>query len=106
MTITGKLYEIYDEMVKSNDFKTREFILETSENPSYPQYIKLALTKDKTELLDAYQKNEYVTVHFNIKGNKWINPQGIVTYINSLEAWKLESLKVVKNDTKEIEKQE
>ena len=57
MELTGKLIIIGDtQTFGSNGFKKREFVISFSDNPEYPQFRKIELTKDKCELLD----------HFNI----------------------------------------
>ena len=92
MEIIGKLFEVSDTVVKANDFKTRDFILEVVENPQYKQYIKFVLLKDKTEIIDNYTINQFINVHFNLRGRRWVNPQGEISYFNSLEAWKIQAV--------------
>ncbi len=90
MNITGKLIEINDPQYVSESFKKRAFVLEYIENPQYPEYVSFELIQDKCDLLDGFSEGEEVTVHFNLRGRKWTNAEGIVKYFNSLQAWRLE----------------
>lgn len=90
MNIKGKILEISDTQQVSNSFKKREFILEYAENPQYPEYVKFEMIQDKCSLLDGYSVNDEVDVAFNLKGRKWTDPQGVVKYFNSLQAWKID----------------
>lgn len=90
MNIKGKILEINDTQQVSQSFKKREFILEYAENPQYPEFVKFELIQDKCSLLDAYNVNDEVDVAFNLKGRKWTDPQGVVKYFNSLQAWKID----------------
>lgn len=92
MNIAGKIIEIYDIQQISDSFKKREFVVEYTENPSYPEFIKFELIQDRCALLDAYNTGDEVTVNFNLKGRKWTDPQGQTKYFNSLQAWRIEEL--------------
>lgn len=92
MNIAGKIVEIYDIQQISDSFKKREFVVEYTENPSYPEFIKFELIQDRCALLDAYNTGDEVTVNFNLKGRKWTDPQGQTKYFNSLQAWRIEEL--------------
>jgi hypothetical protein len=89
MNITGKIIEISDTAQVSSSFRKREFVVEYSENPQYPEFIKFELIQDKCDILDQYKVGEEVDVSFNLKGRKWTDPQGVVKYFNSLQAWRL-----------------
>jgi hypothetical protein len=90
MNISGKITEIFETAKVTETFKKREFVVEYSENPQYPEYIKLELIQEKCELLDKYTVGEDVDISFNLKGRKWTDPQGTVKYFNTLQAWKLD----------------
>lgn len=90
MNIKGKILEINDTQQVSNSFKKREFVLEYAENPQYPEFVKFEMIQDKCTLLDGYNVNDEVDVAFNLKGRKWTDPQGVVKYFNSLQAWKID----------------
>ncbi|RLD24051.1 MAG: hypothetical protein DRI71_03665 [Bacteroidetes bacterium] len=90
MNITAKIIEIFDTAKVTDSFKKREFVVEYSENPQYPEYIKFEFIQDKCELLDNYSTGEEVDIAFNLKGRKWTDPQGTVKYFNTLQAWRID----------------
>ncbi len=94
MDISAKIIEIFATAKVTDTFQKREFVVEYSDNPQYPEYIKFELIQDKCGLLDNFKVGDEVVVHFNLKGRKWTDPQGVVKYFNSLQAWRLESKSV------------
>ena len=92
MKITGKLLEIKDTQQVSDTFKKRTFVLEYAENPQYPEYISLELIQDRCDLINGFQVGQEVEVSFNLKGRKWVNPEGETRYFNSLQAWRVEAI--------------
>ena len=90
MKVTGKLLEIKETQQVSDSFKKRSFILEYAENPQYPEYVSFELIQDRCSLLDNFQQGQEVEVSFNLKGRKWINPEGETRYFNSLQAWRID----------------
>ena len=64
-------------------------MVEFAENPQYPEFVKFELIQDKCDLLDSYEVGQELEVHFNLKGRKWVDPQGQTKYFNSLQAWRL-----------------
>lgn len=90
MHITGRLFEINPPQQVSESFKKRTFVVEYIENPQYPEYVSFELIQDKCDLLDGFKEKEEITVHFNLRGRKWTNPEGVVKYFNALQAWRLE----------------
>jgi hypothetical protein len=91
MKIIGIIAEIKESQQVSESFKKRSFVVEYAENPQYPEYISFELIQDKCDLLDTFQVGQDVEVSFNLKGRKWINPEGEIKYFNSLQAWRIES---------------
>ena len=90
MNLTASIVEIMDVQQVTDSFKKREFVVEYTENPQYPEYIKFELIQDKCSLLDAHKVGDKVVVHFNLKGRKWTDKMGQVKYFNTLQAWRLE----------------
>lgn len=93
LQITGKLIEIYPTNQVSEKFKKREFVLETYEDvngQTYTNFAKMQAVQNKCDVLDKYKVGYMVTVHFNIKGNKW-ERDGKVNYISNLDAYKIEN---------------
>jgi hypothetical protein len=90
MNISAKITEIFDTAKVTDSFKKREFVVEYSENPQYPEFIKFEFIQEKCDLLDSYTIGEDVDISFNLKGRKWTDPQGTVKYFNTLQAWKID----------------
>ena len=89
MEIKGIIKKISETVQISDRFRKREFVVEYSNNPDYPQPLQFELVQDRCELLDSFQEGQEVEVHFDLRGREWTNPQGQVKYFNSLQAWKL-----------------
>ena len=90
MVVEGKIVEKYDTQTIKETFKKREFILEYAENPQYPEFIKFELIQSNCDQLDSLEVGDDVAVNFNLKGRKWTDPQGVVKYFNSLQAWRVD----------------
>ncbi|MBU3744511.1 MAG: DUF3127 domain-containing protein, partial [Sediminibacterium sp.] len=68
--LTGKLAAKMDIVQRSETFKTREFVIEKSEDingRSITNYIKFQCVQDKTTLPDRFHLGDDVKVFFNIK---------------------------------------
>ena len=92
MKVSGRLLEIQETQQVSDAFKKRVFVLEYVENPQYPEYISFELIQDRCDLVDGFQEGQDVEVSFNLKGRKWVSPEGITKYFNTLQAWRIEPL--------------
>jgi hypothetical protein len=90
MNITAKLLEKFDTQPISDSFQKREFVVEFSENPQYPEFLKFELIQNNCTQLDPFNVGDEISISFNLKGRKWTDPQGNVKYFNSLQAWRLE----------------
>jgi len=102
MQIIGTVYRIFDTQQVNATFKKREFVVEFSENPNYPQYIKFEAIQEKCDDLNNFKIGDRVEISFNLKGRKWINPQNQEVFFNTLDAWrivKLDSTTVNNKDT-------
>ena len=87
--VSGEIIEIYDVQVISDTFKKREFILKHAPNPEYPDFLKLEVVQNKTDLLDKYKVGQEVVVDLNLKGKKWEKGEKS-GYFNSLQAWRIQ----------------
>lgn len=77
-----------------NGFTKRTFVIETADNPQYPQEIEFELHKDKTGLIDAFQKDQIIQVSYNLRGRRWLKegePASKTRWFNTLVAWKIEA---------------
>jgi hypothetical protein len=92
--IIGKLIAKYDTIIRTESFRTREFVIEKSEeinNRTIVNYVKFQCVQDKTSIVDSVNIGDNVKVLFNIKGSKW-EKEGKTNYITNLDAWKIEQL--------------
>ena len=99
--ITGKLIAKFDVVQRSESFKTREFVIENSEENNgrtFSSFIKFQCVQDKTSMPDRFNIGDEVKVQFNIKGTKW-EKDGKVNYITNLDAWRIESVAIGRDNT-------
>lgn len=89
LTYTGVLKAKSPEVKVSEKFKKREFVL-TDNAASYPQCIMFQLTQDRCSLIDNDKIGDGLTVHFQLKGREWKNPQGELKYFNTLDVFRIE----------------
>ncbi len=92
--VTGKLIVKFDTVQKSESFKTREFVVETTEEipgKTINNFLKFQTTQDKTSLIERFQPGETIKVHFNLRGSKW-EKNGQTSYFTNLDAWRIESV--------------
>lgn len=87
---TGKLHTIFETKQVSERFSKREFVVEMSDNPKYPQVVLFQLTGDRCTQLDGLNVGDQVSIEFSLRGREWKSPSGEVKYFNSLDVWKLE----------------
>ena len=86
---TGRLHTIYDTKQVSERFSKREFVVEITDNPKYPQTVLFQLTGDRCSQLDGLNVGDQITVEFSLRGREWRSPGGDVKYFNSLDVWKV-----------------
>ncbi len=92
--VTGKLVAKFDTVQRTETFRTREFVIETSEDINgrvITNYIKFQSVQDRTNLVDRFNIGDNIKVHFNIKGTRW-EKNGNVNYITNLDAWRIEQV--------------
>lgn len=97
MEIEGKLHAKFDTQNVSDKFMKRDFVVEYTDNPQYPQFITFQLTQDRCSNLDQYQVGEKMHVTFNLRGREWMSPQGEKKYFNTLEAWRIQKVESMAN---------
>jgi len=92
--LTGKLIAKFEVVQRTATFKTREFVIEKTEDiggRTITNYAKFQCVQDKTSLPDRFNIGETVKVYFNIKGSKW-EKSGQTNYITNLDAWRMETV--------------
>ena len=90
LEITGKLHAIFDTAQVSERFTKREFVVELTDNPKYPQLVMLQLTGDRVTQLDDLEVGDSVQIEFSLRGREWKSPRGETKYFNSLDVWRIE----------------
>jgi len=99
--LTGKLLVKYETMQRSETFKTREFVIEKTEDiggRAITNFIKFQCVQDKTNIIDRVNAGDEVKVYFNIKGSKW-EKEGRSSYFTNLDAWRIEQILQSNNNT-------
>ena len=87
--IKGKLVKLFDTKQVSERFSKREFVVETGDNPKYPQHVLFQITGEKISQLDKAKPGDEVALSFEVRGREWTSPQNEVKYFNSLDVWKV-----------------
>lgn len=98
--LSGKLVAKFEIVQRTATFKTREFVIEKTEDiggRTITNYAKFQCVQDKTTMPDRFNIGETVKVHFNIKGTKW-EKNGQTNYITNLDAWRMESVNLQQQD--------
>ena len=90
MKIQGEVHSVGELQVISDKFQKREMIVKVTDNPDYPQYLKIETTQDRTSLLDGISSGDFITAEVNINGNLWTNKEGVETAFNSIVAWRVQ----------------
>lgn len=88
-TFKGQIKAIGETQQVTDKFKKREIALQSE--GEYPQVIGFQLSQAHTDKADGLQIGQTVTVHYNLRGREWTNPQGEVKYFNTLDVWKIEN---------------
>ena len=91
MEIKGTIKKISQTVEISDRFRKREFVIEYSNNPEYPQFIQFEMVQDRCEFLDKFKEGQKVEIFFDLRGREWTSPQGEIKYFNTLQAWKIVS---------------
>ena len=92
MEIKGKVHEIGAVQQVSETFKKRDLIVEVSDSPEYPEYIRFEALQDKTALIDDLSVGAQIEVFFNLRGRPWTDKTGKTSYFNSLVIWRVNTL--------------
>jgi len=89
--VRGRLHHIFDtKEVGQRGFQKRDFVVELSDDPRYPQYIQFELTGDRCGQVDDFGVGDDVRVEFDLRGREWTSPKGEVRYFNSLTVWQVD----------------
>lgn len=92
--LTGRLLIKFDTIQRTESFKTREFVVEKSEDINgkvITNFIKFQCVQDRTGIVDRVNEGDEIKVYFNIRGSKW-EKDGRISYFNNLDAWRIEQI--------------
>jgi single-stranded DNA-binding protein len=96
ITLSGEVIEIFPTKQITDKFMKREFVVKTTENEDYPEFLPIEVIQDKCNHLDYIKKGDKVDVSVNVKGRPWTNPKTKEErYFLSLQAWKIEKADAV-----------
>ena len=88
--ISGKIHAVFEAKQITERFRKREFVLELTDNPKYPQTVIFQLSGDRCEAIDGFEIGQEVRVDFSLRGREWKSPQGEIRFFNSLDVWTIE----------------
>ncbi len=94
MKIVGTVHLIMDLQRVSERFSKRELVLETRDNPRYPQVVVFQCTGDRIASLDRVSRGDEVEIEFELRGREWRSPKGEMKYFNTLD---VSSIRVVRS---------
>jgi hypothetical protein len=95
--VKGKLLLKYDSQQLTERFKKREFVVEIPSG-NYTEQVKFQLTQDKCDILDRFNIGDEVHVFFNLRGKPYTK-DGVTTYFNNLDVWRIDAVKESKDAT-------
>jgi single-strand DNA-binding protein len=87
--LTGKLHEIFEVRQVTDNFRTREFVIETVDS-QYKEFVKLQSVQDRVHLIDTFKVGDMVMVSFDLRGRPYTTRDGSTNYITNLNAWRIE----------------
>ena len=93
--LKGTIIKMFETKQVSERFTKREFVVETNDNPKYPQPIMLQITGDRISQLDSLAVGDDVRVEFSLRGRAWNGNDG-TKYFNSIDCWKVERIGAAK----------
>lgn len=91
-TIKGTVIKVGQVTEISSKFSKREMVIETADNPKYPQLVPIEASGDRMALMDEISAGDSVSVEIDIRGRAWTKPGSETKYFLSLSLYKLERL--------------
>ncbi len=88
--LQGKIEAIFEPQQVTERFRKREFVV-AYQDGTYTEQIKMQLTQDRCDLLDAFHEGDEVKVAFSLKGRAYTR-DGKTTYFTNIDAWKITAL--------------
>lgn len=88
MKLTGTILYISEEVVISDKLSKKIFVIEHGNE--YPRKAAFDLLGDKMIMIESYQVNDRVTVHFNIDSRKYTRKDGTNAMITALQPYRVD----------------
>lgn len=89
--VTGTVYYIGPvETRGAKSFQTRTLVLETTDNPKYPQLIAFEFSGKNIDKPDAVLVGDEAAVSYNLRGREWTG-QSPRKFFVTLDAWKIDT---------------
>ena len=87
LKITGKVFKVMPQVVKSDKFTFRNLWL--THGDKYPQTIEIQFVNDKCSLLHNLSEGDDVTIGINLDGRVWNGQDGQKVF-NTIKGWSIE----------------
>lgn len=88
--VSGKVYKVGQEEVKSEKFKKREVIIEVVKG-EYKEYLSIQFSNAKCDLLNNVRQGDMINVSINLRGRLWTGADGVEKCFNTFEGWQIET---------------
>lgn len=92
LTVSGTVYYIGPTETRGKDFQVRTLVLETTDNPKYPQLIPIEFSGKNIDKPDELSPGDTATVHVNLRGREWTG-QSPRKFFVSLAGWKIDAVR-------------
>ena len=87
--VSGKVYKVGQEEIKSEKFKKRDVIIEVVKG-EYKEYLSIQFSNAKCDLLNNVRIGDMISVSINLKGRLWTGADGVEKSFNTFEGWQIE----------------
>lgn len=88
LELTGFVRRILPAQQISERFTKRELVVETMENPRYPQTVQFEASGDRCALFDHLREGDEVRIEFSVRGREWRKPGTTESkYFNTLSVF-------------------
>ncbi len=78
---------IGEKKVVSEKFTTQKFVIETE--GQYPQQVEFQASNKNIDDLDKMAEGSVIEFEFELRGRAWENKEGVTSYFNTLNAFKI-----------------
>ena len=84
------IYVAETQEIGTSGFRKKEFALKV-EDGQYPQEIAFEITQDNIDKHGGkLSEGAEITVHYNLRGRRWVSPKGETRFFNTLVCWRID----------------